>query len=425
MSAHVAIVTGAPLCRNPRVVKEATALADAGYRVTVLRPVLSRPLAALDREIAAGAAWSVQTTADLVTGRVGPVWTKAVRRGAMEMTRRGVERPAALGYGVRQALRQARALGADLTIGHQEVGLWVANRLAREGRRVGVDVEDWYSEDLPPANRPSRPTRLLRREEGLAVRRGGHVTTTSDALAQALQRAFGGPTPATVYNAFPWADRATLDGEVRDRAGGGPASGVGGRLSLHWVSQTVGAGRGLEHVVDALADVTAPVDLHLRGRHSPEAEAALRRRLRPGSAHRVILHGPVPPSELLSRVSEHDVGLALEPGTSANNDLTASNKILHYLLAGLPVIATATAGQREVARKAPRAVRTFGAGDLRALAALIEEYASDRPALAAASAAALDAASREFCWEVQRGRLLASVERALGAPSTASIGQPS
>ena len=420
MSVHIAIVTGAPLCRNPRVVKEADALADAGHRVTVLRPVLSRALADLDRDLVAGAAWDVQTTADLTAGRVGPIWTKGVRRAAMEATRRGGERPGALGYGVRRTLRMARELDADLTVGHQEVGLWVVNRLAEEGRLVGADIEDWYSEDLPPEARQPRPTRLLRREEATAVRRGGHVTTTSDALARALQRAFGGPAPATVYNAFPWADRATLDGQARDRAGGDR-----GRLSVHWVSQTVGAGRGLEEVVDALAGVAAPVDLHLRGRHSPATEAALRRRLRPGSAHRVVLHDPVPPSELLSRIAEHDVGLALEPGSSANNDLTASNKILHYLLAGLPVIATATAGQREIARKAPRAVQTFETGDLRALAALIERFALDRAALGSASAAALDAASREFSWEVQRGRLLASVERALGAPPTAPTGQPS
>ncbi len=422
MTPHIAIVTGAHLCRNPRVVKEAEALADAGFRVTVLRPVFSQPLADLDRDLSAGAAWSVQTTVSLVAGRAESVWTKGLRRVATGLTRRGIETPSALGYGVRETLRLARDLGADLTIGHQEVGLWVANRLAEEGRLVGVDIEDWYSEDLPPEARQSRPTRLLRHEEATAVRRGGHVTTTSDALGHALQRAFGGPAPTTVYNAFPWADRRALDGEGRDR----PAE--DGRLSLHWVSQTVGPGRGLERVIRALADVEAPVDLHLRGHSSPEMEAALRRHLPPGSPHRLVIHGPVPPSELLSRIAEHDVGLALEPGSSLNNDLTASNKILHYLLAGLPVIATATAGQQEVARKAPHAIRTFPIGDTGALARRISEWASDRAGLQAASAAALDAARREFNWEVQQERLVGSVQSALGEPrpsSTADIGQPS
>ena len=410
MSAHIVIVTGAHLCRNPRVVKEAEALADVGYRVTVLRPVFSQDLADLDAELAAGAGWTVQTTVNLAEGRLRPLLERLTRRLASEAVRRGAEPPDALGYGVRRTLRLARTLDADLTIGHQEVGLWVANRLAEAGRCVGVDIEDWYSEDLPPANRQSRATRLLRREEAVAIRRGGHVTTTTDALARALQREFGGEAPTTVYNAFPWSDRRTLDGETQDRKGEEE-----GRLSLHWVSQTIGTGRGLEEVVDALADVAAPVALHLRGYSSPEVEAALRHRLRSDSPHRIVLHDPVPPRELLSRIAEHDVGLALELGASLNNNLTASNKIHHYLLAGLPVIASDTAGQQEVATKAPDAVVTFPAGDVPALARAISGFAS-RAALERASVAALDAARREFHWEHQRQSLVASVETALAAP---------
>ena len=421
MTPHIAIVTGAHLCRNPRVVKEAEALSQAGYRVTVLRPVLDAALAAQDAEIAAGAAWTVRTTTDLTTGRVRPFRARLVRRAAGEAVRRGLQAPDALGYGVRRTLRLARALGADLTIGHQEVGLWVANRLADAGHRVGVDLEDWYSEDLPPEARQSRPVGLLRREEAVAVRRGGHVTTTSEALAEGLARATGGPLPTVVYNAFPLANRAGLDGMVKDRREGDPS-----RLSLHWVSQTLGPGRGIEEVLAALAQVQTPVELHLRGACTPQAEADLRRQLPAG--HALFVHGLVPPGELLSRIAEHDVGLALELGTSVNNDLTASNKIHHYLLAGLPVIASATAGQQEVARKAPRAVQTFAVGDTTALARAIAAYASDRAALDAASDSALEAASQEFSWEVQQQILTESVRASLvgrGGASATNIGQAS
>ena len=407
---RIAIVTGAHLCRNPRVVKEAEALSAAGYRVTVLRPVLDAALAAQDAEVAAGAAWTVQTTVDLTAGRVAPLWARLVRRAAAEVVRRGVELPDALGYGVRRTLRLARALDADLTIGHQEVGLWVVNRLADAGRRVGADLEDWYSEDLLPEARQSRPVGLLRREEGVAVRRGGHVTTTSEALADGLARAYGGPTPAVVYNAFPLADRSDLRDETKDRSEGDRS-----RLSLHWVSQTIGPGRGLEEVVAALAQVETPVELHLRGACTPQAEADLRRQLPAGRGHALFVHGLVPPGDLLARIAEHDVGLALEARTPPSRDLTVTNKILHYLLAGLPVIATATAGQQEIARKAPDAVGTFAVGDTEALAQRIGAYASDRAMLKTASAAALDAASHEFSWEVQRERLAESVRSALSA----------
>lgn len=408
---YVAIVTGAHLCRNPRVVKEAEALSEAGYRVTVLRPVLDPALAAQDVDIASDTAWAVQTTADLSASRGASVWARLVRRAAMEAVRRGTEHPEALGYGVRRSLQLARALGADLTIGHQEVGLWVVNRLADEGRRVGVDLEDWYSEDLLPEARQSRPLRLLRREEAAAVQRGGHVTTTSQALADRLAETYGGPAPTVIYNAFPQVDRAALDRERRDRVGDGD-----GRLSLHWVSQTIGAGRGLEDVLDALSLVEAPIDLHLRGQCSPEVEASLRTHLSTDRGHTLTIHGLVPPSELLSRIAEHDIGLALEAQDSPSRDLTVTNKILHYLLAGLPVVATSTAGQEEVAARAPGAVVTFPIGDVPALARAINGLALPA-ALRRASAAALDAARREFHWEHQRQSLLDSVEAALTVPS--------
>src|SRR5665213_735058 len=49
--ARILIVTSGPLCRNPRVLKEATALGEAGYAVTVLAPVSLNRYEAFDREI--------------------------------------------------------------------------------------------------------------------------------------------------------------------------------------------------------------------------------------------------------------------------------------------------------------------------------------------------------------------------------------
>ena len=71
----------------------------------------------------------------------------------------------------------------------------------------------------------------------------------------------------------------------------------------------------------------------------------------------------VPNGELLSRISEHDIGLATEIPLIRNKDLTVSNKILHYLVAGLAVIATNTAGQREVAAQAPGGIFLYQSGN--------------------------------------------------------------
>jgi glycosyltransferase involved in cell wall biosynthesis len=93
--------------------------------------------------------------------------------------------------------------------------------------------------------------------------------------------------------------------------------------------------------------------------------------------------------------------------------LTVTNKILHYLLAGLAVVASDTTGQREVATLAPGAVHLYKTGDPQSLAEQINRLLKNRELLVASKTAALTAAMRTFCWEKQEPILLGSVQRAL------------
>lgn len=407
--AHVGIVTGAHLCRNPRVVKEAAALREAGHRVTVLGPAMDDRLSELDAALVRDGGFEHRVVVDIRPGSPTRMRHRLVRKLGIEACARlGWERPEALGYGVRETLAAARQLGADLTIGHQEVGAWVACVLMDEGRAVGADIEDWYSEDLLPEARIGRPVGLLRRCEAQLVRRAPHVTTTSEALAEALAGAYDGPPPLPIYNAFPWAERAGLDDTRRDRADRS-------RPSLHWVSQTVGPGRGLEVLCEALRRVSRPVDVYLRGRTDAADRRWLHDLFPDELGHRLYLHDLVPPQDLLGRIAEHDIGLALEDYAPPSRNLTVTNKILHYLVAGLAVVATDTAGQAEVAAHAPGAVRLCRGGDAASLAEQINALVGEEGVLERAKAAALESAQARFSWEVQVPVLVASVNDALKA----------
>jgi glycosyltransferase involved in cell wall biosynthesis len=407
--ARITIVTGAHLCRNPRVVKEADALARYGHDVTVLGPVFTDELAATDAALLAGRHWRHLPTVDIRT-RAGTLDRLRRRAGIEAVKRLGVTSPDALGYGLRSALRLARRQRPDLVIGHQEVGLWVAAQMHRDGFRVGIDFEDWYSEDLRPEDRVGRPVALLARLEWEMTREAAFTVTTSDALGEALaEAAETDRLPGTVYNAFPWADRDTLDGKLRDRADRQ-------RPSLHWVSQTLGAGRGLDTVFAALRRVPTPVDLHLRGRAGPDDCQWLESEFPADVGHRLFVHGLVPPGELLSRISEHDIGIAPELRTPPSRDLTVTNKILHYLLGGLAVVATATQGQAEIARLAPEAVRLCEEGDAEGLAAQLRYLVEAPGGLVRAREAAWEAARQRFSWEQQEPLLLEAVEAALVKP---------
>lgn len=405
--AHIGIVTGAHLCRNPRVVKEATALHEAGHRVTVLGPATSEALSEQDDALVRAGGFEHRVVVDLRPGSPERMRHRLVRRLATEaVARLGWQRPEALGYGVRATLRAAREIEADLIIGHQEVGAWVACKLMDEGFAVGADIEDWYSRDLLPEAQAGRPVELLQRCEAQLVRRGPHVTTTSAALAHALAQAYGGPEPTVVYNAFPWSDREDLDGRAVDRVSRGLPS-------LHWVSQTIGPGRGLETLCEALRQVATPVEVHLRGRVAEADERWLRALFPDGRGHRLHLHDLVPPSELLSRIAEHDVGLALEASDPPSRDLTVTNKILHYLLGGLAVVATDTRGQVEAAEAAAGAVMLCRSEEAEGLAQQIDAFASRPELLREAKQTALAVAREKFCWEAQRSLLVHSVEEAV------------
>ena len=405
--ATICIVTGAHLCRNPRVVKEADALSGAGHAVTVLGPAFDDALAQTDTALMADARWTHRTVVDLRPGAGWRATARRARRRVAVETKRLLGRDSAsmLGYGLETMLRAADAEAADLTIGHQEVGTWVCAQLARRGRRVGVDIEDWYSHHPHPSVRDRHAVQLLQAVEREALRQAAYAVTTSDALADALARAYEAPRPNVVYNAFPWAEREALDGRQLDRTDRS-------RLSLHWVSQTIGPDRGLDLVFDALRLVTTPVDVHLRGT-LPEAHHTWLHSAFPSEPHGLHVHDLVAPDELLSRIAEHDVGLALETTEIESRDLTVTNKILHYLLGGLAVVATRTAGQAEVAAYAPDAVSLVGQDDPTSLADAITALAESPERLAEARHAALDAAQRRFCWERQAPTVIAAAEAAL------------
>jgi glycosyltransferase involved in cell wall biosynthesis len=159
--------------------------------------------------------------------------------------------------------------------------------------------------------------------------------------------------------------------------------------------------------------VDEPVAVHLRGSVSTSVERELRGLFPDEGGHELHLHGLVPNHQLLSRIAEHDIGLALEKGDLLNKKYTISNKILQYLLGGLVVVATDTAGQREVAEKASGAVDICQQEDPQDMARPLNRLLENPRCLEDKKGAALEAARETFCWERQVPTLLRSVDEAL------------
>ncbi len=406
----IVLLTGNGLCNNPRAAKSAWGLARAGYRVKVLGAWLDPGVKARDLALQAEQPFEFVPAIDLTASdAVHRLMRRASGKAAqLAYDFGGWESPHQLGMGVTPLLAAARRHPADLYVAHSEPGLYVARTLLGDGRRVGVDMEDWFSEDLLPEARRHRPLRLLRSLEGDLLRRGACSFCPSDAMADALAETYGCRRPMVIYNAFPWSDRDGLDNTAADR--------VDRSLpSLYWFSQTLGPGRGIEDLLAALPLMRGACEIHLRGAGAPGFAEWIAARLPGAWRHRLFLHDPVDNAALLPRIAEHDIGFAGELTYCRNKVLTVSNKILHYLLGGLAVLASDTEGQREVARQAPGAVQLYRAGDPSDLACQLDALLTSPARRESMRRAALRAARDVFCWERQEARLLAAMMGTLGA----------
>jgi glycosyltransferase involved in cell wall biosynthesis len=409
-SARILILTSAHLCRNPRVLKEATALGAAGYDVTVMSVSTQARFERMDLELMRGLPFK-RVTIDYAANTVSARLANFLQRGATWAARRmcsELEIETAQTLGPASALlRFARRFPADLTIVHTEIPIWAAQHLIKDGRRVAVDVEDWYSEDLLYADRQSRPIRILRQAEQFALRHAAYTSATSQSMADALQAAFLCPPPIVLRNTFPLQARVRTDDPTPTP--GGP--------KFIWFSQTIGPGRGLELFFAAWARTSYPSKVYLLGDERPGYRQKLLDRL--PSARRNDLHfiPLVPPEQLPDKLAEFDFGLALEPNWPVNRNVTISNKIFQYMNAGLAVVSSRTAGQLEVMRAAPECGLLVAAHETNEYAAQLDTLLGDHGRLRSVQLAARAAAEREFCWERETPRLLAAVARALDAAS--------
>lgn len=406
--AKILILIGGHLCTAPRPHKEAETLANAGHDVTIVGIWFDPELVKRDRQLITNQKWHFKPALDFQPHYQLRHWcVRSQARLAREQYHRFQTcSPNLLGYGARAMLKIARQTRADLTIVHSEAGLWVGSQLLDEGFRVGVDFEDWFSEDLLPEARLSRPIAQLKELECRLIRECQYCLTTSDAMATAIATAYDAPKPTVIYNCFPWSERAYIDQKICDRKDPNLPS-------LHWFSQTIGPGRGLEGLFRALPYLNIPMEIHLRGNCSDSAHQWLKELVPEGWSDRIFIHPTVPNHELLSRIAEHDVGLALESHQILSRDLTITNKLFQYLQAGLAVIATDTAGQREVFNRCPQIGKLVVNEFPEILAQALKEQVCNNRILEDAKSASLKIAQEAFCWEENSANLLECCHKSL------------
>jgi glycosyltransferase involved in cell wall biosynthesis len=311
-------------------------------------------------------------------------------------------------YSICAGLPELRGLAsaeqADWFIAHAQPALPAAAAAARQWKsKLAFDCEDILSET---GDRFSEANRLIELEY---LQQCDYVSATSGAMAEYLAAAYKIHSPTVLYNTFPLglADGLLPPAQRSARA----------KVHLHWVSQTIGLDRGLQDAFAACAGMVDQIEIHLRGGVSAEHKTTLLGEAeRHGVAACLRFHPRVDPDGLIRSMGEYDVGLALERPANKNYNLTVTNKIFTYMLGGLAVVATDTAGQREVMRQAPEAGILYPAGDTKSLRAALEIWIGDRQKLRQTQQASWDAARVRFCWELEQRKFLDLFERSTLQP---------
>ena len=403
--ARILILIGAHLCMAPRPQKEAATLAAAGHEVTVCGVWFNAGLAERDRTLLHQQTYQFEPALDF-----RPHQSKLKRWGVRLKARLakeafwhlGIFTPALMGYGAQALLNKAKQFKADLTIVHSEAGLWVAQQLIKSGYRVGVDFEDWFSQDLLPEVQKTRPVQHIAHLEQFLLAQCTYKVTTSQAMATALSKHYGTSTPQVIYNTFPRKDSVEPKPQNSSIL-----------LKLHWFSQTIGPGRGLETLFSALPMVNVPVEIHLRGNYPSNSQTWMKPLIPESWRSQIFIHPIVSNAELPQRIAEYDIGLALEMPYCKSRQYTITNKLFQYLQAGLATIASNTAGQREILSQVPKAGTLIPCDDISALATAINQYGTDRHHLQHSKQAAYMAGQQIFCYDNQASKLLNTLNQAL------------
>lgn len=194
-------------------------------------------------------------------------------------------------------------------------------------------------------------------------------------------------------------------------------------FSIYWRNGVIDLGcRGLGEVLRALALLPEAIKLYIQGRPSSQGGGArvadLIRELR--LEGRVTILPPYLPNEAVRMASPYSVGLCPEQFLGENLNLTASNKLFDYLMAGLGVVASSTAGLTDVIRRS-QGGDLFPPGDFGAMADRIYGLYRDPARLAHLRANARTFALAEGNLEFQIRKLRLALEARVFGPAGLEI----
>ena len=406
MKKIVLISSGQPSV-NPRLVKEANALAAAGYEVVVIYSFWTHWAWEMDQQLFVNVSWKpILAGGSPYQNKLIYFWTKLrfklVTLIANKLTFNFGIAEMAKGRASVELLQKAKSIKAHFYIAHNLAALPVAVKAAKYHKaKCGFDAEDFHRQEV--ADSPVDFTyRIASFLEDKYLSQCAYTTAASPLIAEAYQHLYTQLNPIIINNLF------------EEKYIQNPKERIDGKLKLFWFSQTIGQNRGLEDVIEALNILdNEAIELHLLGNSSEESKdyfynlLAKRRK-------QLYFYKPILPEEIFRFSAQFDIGLALELRSPSNRNICLTNKIFSYLTSGLAIIASDTAAQKAFVEENKGVGFVYKIGNTEELASQIAYLFNNRVALRECKTKAAQLAIDKYNWEMESTKFLTIISNKLG-----------
>lgn len=404
----VCLITPNHISTNPRLVKEAIALENAGYEVHLIFTQSD----------------AFETSLDDALLKAHPTWCynaldwsgkdlqSTFYRFTSGLLKKIAERiffhfkinffaPFILNRHYKWQVKKAIAAKADLYIGHNLGALPVATFAAKQQQaKAGFDAEDFHRhETTDDPNHPDARIKGFAEERWLPTVQ--HLTAASPLISQAYQQLFPSLQPTVVLNVFPKLEDIAYNIEISYP------------IRLFWFSQTIGENRGLEIIVEAMKLSKGKFELHLLGNSLPGYQDKLQAMANQFNLQPLIFYNPVPEKEIFRIAATCDIGMASETGIPTNRDICLTNKIFTYIQSGLALAASDTTAQTEFLKLYPTTGKVYRKNDASSLASILDQFSDDRVFLADCKQKNYQLGQSFLNWETEQEKYISCVTQLL------------
>lgn len=404
---HVALVTSAQPSANPRLVKEAKSLLQAGYFVSVIWCPISPWADNFDKNIFKDYQeinW-VQAGYHSTSQPLGYFYAR-IRQKVWQVIYKiiGNYFDAAIKSLVlysQELTSLALQQKADIYIGHNLGALPPISKASKRHKAKSIfDFEDYHRGE---SHENSLQTKRVIDVENKYIPLISSVTTASPSISNTYKKIFPDKLIITINNCFPLEYAIDSVKEIPQIP-----------LKLFWFSQYVGLERGLQTVFHAMSNFSSDqITLTLLGKATDDVKEyfyALRDKVGLKKLQVNFLK-PVPETEILKIAAMHHIGLASEPGRDQNNNLALSNKIMLYILAGNALVMSDTIAQKEFYKNYPSIGLLYVKEDIVDLTKAFLFYIENPSALNEHRSNSLDLSKKKLNWNQEQNVFLDNVNR--------------